>query len=483
MKPEWEAAKPDPLERTVSRHVCIYVLLVTWMFGGRIDWSYWPLTLWGLLGALITAKILLDPSRRKTRHFWLLLPWLLLVGQVLVSAMNPSFEVFTFYEQKSLRPVEHIPWLPSSARPAESIKHLALYSVIYLSMFNLLIAVRFRRTLRRIALFVFINGAVLAVFGTLQKLTGSDIFFGLESSPNPAFFATFIYHNHWGAYAILVATLGMGIVVHRARETRHTGLAHNPAVFLVILVFFILITLPLSSSRSSSLLGASLAGVGILYLLRRVFQATRKDPTRRYSLVSLIGLLAIAGSVAIYRTAEPVIKQRFADTVQQVKGEEHYALTESQKVFYGDARFRLYEDTLTMISDRPIFGWGLGNYGFVFMRYNTQSTPISRWPVIYMDAHSDWLEALAEVGAVGAVLLLMILLPTIWLACRGLFRRAESGFPFLGVLAVAAYAMVEFPFANPAVFLTFLLTLFFTCRLATIEMINHQRSTPTESSS
>jgi hypothetical protein len=48
------------------------------------------------------------------------------------------------------------------------------------------------------------NAVLLAVFGTFQKLAGAKgLWFGLVASPQPRFFSTFVYHNHWGSFILL----------------------------------------------------------------------------------------------------------------------------------------------------------------------------------------------------------------------------------------------------------------------------------------
>ena len=67
-----------------------------------------------------------------------------------------------------------------------------------------------------------VNALLLAVMGTFQKLAGAPgLYFGLQPSPNEAFFATFIYHNHWGAFILLSTAAALGLLFHYARRTDH----------------------------------------------------------------------------------------------------------------------------------------------------------------------------------------------------------------------------------------------------------------------
>ena len=60
----------------------------------------------------------------------------------------------------------------------------------------------------------------------------------------------------------------------------------------------------------------------------------------------------------------------------------------------------------------PVFGWGMGSFPTVFALYNTQEPNGDRIPVVYHDAHSDWLQSVAEIGLAGTALIgAAVLLP------------------------------------------------------------------------
>ena len=106
------------------------------------------------------------------------------------------------------------------------------------------------------------------------------------------------------------------------------------------------------------------------------------------------------------------------------------------------ARFMIWRDSLRIIRDFPIFGVGLGAWPVIFPRY--QSGP---WfPLIYRQAHNDYVQLIAETGLVGLGLVIWILIPV----CKRLLaaRRhlAPEDWPlFLALVsAVPAMAVHEF---------------------------------------
>jgi O-antigen ligase len=105
-----------------------------------------------------------------------------------------------------------------------------------------------------------------------------------------------------------------------------------------------------------------------------------------------------------------------------------------------------------MARQRILFGWGMGSYPVVFGLYNSQESRIDRLPVIYHDAHSDWLQSVAELGLAGTALVgAAVALPA--LALRRLRVGTLPYFLLAGCVLTAAYAWVEFPFGNVAVVL------------------------------
>jgi O-antigen ligase len=133
---------------------------------------------------------------------------------------------------------------------------------------------------------------------------------------------------------------------------------------------------------------------------------------------------------------------------------------------HGDlgARPALYRDTWEMAKAKILFGWGMNSYPIAFQQFN--STPAAetwarywRGPIFYHDAHSDWLQTLAEHGVIGTALLLLIaIIPAIHA------RRELAGilprYLLLGCGLVAAYSALEFPFGNLAVVLTWWILFF-----------------------
>lgn len=436
------------LEKATLWHVSIFVIAAAWMFGGRIDWARPPLIIWGLAGAALTIYGLVE--RRQTGNpvkRWLvwLIPPMALSLWVLLSSFNPSFEVVLFFEQQVYRPLDPIAWLPSSALPSSTREELLLTVGIFLSAYNLALNVSQRRTLRQLTLVLGVNACVIAVFGTIQKIAGTEMFFGLQESPNPSFFGSFIYHNHWGPFALLNIAGWFGLIEHLSRDDRGRGVLHSPATLALMAILLLSVTIPLSTSRSSTVMLSLLLPICGFWLLWRLGRRRSKPVSRR--LLVIIGLLSLAFcAIAAVQLGGESIQHRLSDTREQIAD-----IRESGSL---GQRPRVYADTWRFIMTKPVAGWGLESYALVYRRYNSEATTIDGFTVQFDEAHSDWLQLMTEVGFVGTALFLLTVSIPLWSLRHRLLRDPYSGCPFICLGLIALYAWLEFPFANPAIMLS-----------------------------
>jgi O-antigen ligase len=281
-------------------------------------------------------------------------------------------------------------------------------------------------------------------------------------SPQNYFFASFIYHNHWGAFTLLMTAICLGLIVHHARSDRHRDFWHSPAFAGLVATFFLAASIPLSTSRSCTLLVLVLLGGAFLHWAGHIVRQRRaRNQTASGPLLLAVLVLLFAGAAA-YKLAQPIIEQRLAKTVEQINE------LRARGDFGG--RQRLYRDTWHMARDKLWFGWGMASYPTIFYYYyNTQTSPIDRLPVFYYDAHSDWLQSLAELGVIGTVLIgLQGLVPLLSLRHHRPWGPLP-GYLFAGCALVLFYAWVEFPFGNPAVVLAWWLCFFAGIRYARLD--------------
>jgi len=232
---------------------------------------------------------------------------------------------------------------------------------------------------------------------------------------------------------------------------RGEGFFHGPAFAGVIAAVLIAVSVPLSGARACTLLLVALAVIAAARGGPRVIKALRiSGATRTGALVGTV-LAAIFSACLIWLVAGDAIRARAYKTRDQI--------TTIWKQGRIGSRTVLYDDTWSMARQRLAFGWGMGSFPTVFTLFNTQVSKVDRIPIVYHDAHSDWLQSVAEIGLVGTALIgAAVLLP--WKRARWSDMTPIPFFLLTGMLLVAMYAWIEFPFGNVAVVLSWWLCFF-----------------------
>ena len=453
------------LETAATFHVAVLGVFASWALGGGTAWAATTISVVGGFAPLITLLAI------RERHLSGLKPtpilhtlWPLLAFNILVvlGTFQPSFRIAFIEGANVYVPRNDLTFLPSSARPELALKALWLFDATFLTCFNLLLAVRHSRTLRILLLVLAGNTLALAVFGSVQKFSGaSGLFFGRIASPNTSFFASFIYHNHWGTFALLMLAVCLGLLFHQQRRSHHRDVWHSPLPAAVVVIFFLAVTIPLCGSRSCSLLAILLLVAALIHGLVRIVSHRHEDGRAAFKPATALVLVALVAFVSLFTLARPSIESRINDSQNQ--------LLQMRSEGSIGGRATLYRDTWRMACDRPWFGWGLGSYGTVFMRYNTQTSPVDRLPVYYQDAHSDWLQLFAETGVIGSLFYLLLLL--VPLSFLRPFKQISALPTYLlaGCGFILLYAWIEFPFGNPSVTMTFWTCFFCAVRWFQIE--------------
>lgn len=449
------------LTKLVLFHFVTLLVFTTWAFGGQAPWVRQGIALWGAGGVGLFIAACWQRGRTASGRSWPALRYLwplwLYDALVIASCFNPGFKEVVVAGERSLVMGDPNPWLPSAALPLLAAKELWVLNVLVLSGFNLFLVLA-RRSLVRTVLFIMAaNAVVLAVFGTFQKLAGArGLWFGLVPSPNARYFSTFIYHNHWGAFVVLSTAICLGLLFHALRRGGQRDVWHSPVLLGAVVTLLLAASVPLSASRSCTvLIGLLLLGALTHFLLRLVRRRRERRASALAPVASLL-LAALLAAAAIAWLGRGAIAQRLHQTTTQLAPGAREATFAS--------RLTLYRDTWTMAAQKPWFGWGLESYARVFRIYNTQrAAELWVWIPFYAEAHNDWLQSLAETGFVGTGLLVLLgLLPL-----RAIpWRRVDSVLPrylLAGCGILLLYAWVEFPFANPAVVLTFCAS--FSCAL------------------
>ncbi len=443
------------LEIAVLAHVGVLLAAASWIQGGSPAWVRDWLAAWGslslplLLAAILPRPSGIPPRGAPLRWLW---PAGLFTLVTLAACLTPNYREVHFGPQVLLTAIPMGAWPPSAAVPAETLRALWLFDALYLSCFNLALVARRRRGLRTLLIFAALNAIALGVFGSIQRLVESpSMYFGMLPNVNHAlFFATFAYHNHWGAFALLMIIICLGLGWYYLRQGDATQLVRSPAMMALVGAALLALTEPLSASRSCTLLLLPVFGCALAQWVAQLLRQRR----RLHESVAAPLLATFAGVGALvaagWMLAGNIVLARLETTRFQL------AQIESG---HGTMIIR-YRDTWRMARDKLWFGWGMDSYPHVFMQYNSQLiNPADGLYNYYYNAHNDWLQSLSEHGLIGTALLAGCgLVPLASL--RGRRPGVLASYLLFGCGLILLYSLMEFPFGNPAVVLSWWLCFF-----------------------
>jgi len=335
----------------------------------------------------------------------------------------------------------HTNWHPISLAPWDTLTALALFLAFALLLVGATRALRYLNLLTLVSQLTLL-ALVLGLIGIVQKVAsgpGPTLIYGFwEPQFEGDSFGPFVNRNHYAGWVVMIVPLIAARVVAAVDWLRAPGgragtwrswigsPVMGPAVFSLCVVLVLGIAVVLSGSRSGI---ASLA-VGLVVL--GLFVARRAGGARAGAALALGVpiLLAAAMAWAGYDAA----RTRFEQAPAEI----------------GD-RVAVWSDTVRLVQDFPAAGVGLGAFGKAMAVYQTAPTH-----TLFVQAHNDYLQVLAEGGVLVAVPALAVL----WFVLRGIWRRFRAGDDeparfwlragaVAGLAAIAAQSLVEFSLQKP----------------------------------
>lgn len=312
-----------------------------------------------------------------------------------------------------------------------------------------------RERMLSFARLVTLYGLGLAIFGLMQHFTWNGKFYWLRepSTPVTSPFGPFVNRNHFAGYIEMLLPVPVALMTMRGvrREVRLI-------YFFAAVVMGIAVIVSLSRGGMISL-AVSLSFVLVVSLCaasaRRQKQMSELGapqriwlsvPITQFAAVIVISLTIVAG--VFWVGADPVLK-RFSE------GSVANSATVSE-AFYKDRGF-IWRDTLAMIRANLTMGVGIGSFATAYPMY-TQGDG----SVIVMQAHNEYLQALADGGISGGLIALSFLLLLVRDIKRSLGHpdstQATLALGFSGgIVALLTHSLFDFNLQLPANALLFLM--------------------------
>ncbi|MEY2880089.1 MAG: hypothetical protein RLZZ15_2469 [Verrucomicrobiota bacterium] len=470
-----------PRERWLVGLVTAHLVLLPWAIGGRPLWTQFAslaFALVGFIAALIPRdyaaelaengvpfRLVMWPKLVRFPLFWIGLAF---VAYVAAQGLNPAWE---FQEDSSSWWTTKVPfhaWLPSGVRaPLErggAWRGLLVYASIWLTLSTLWVGFTRRRALQFLLTAIAVNGFVLAVVGIVQKVKPNGLLLWFYKSPNDAFFSSFIYKNHAGAFLNLTLVIACALGGwHYLRSLRRLDKS-SPAGLFVFLATAISIAVLVSFSRGATL-------VMLVFLLAAIAGFVREqirtpDMLRRN--IVLGALLLLFGY--FMKNGYDALQSHEAEAwrrIHQVADGSDRSLAERRLVTLA---------SLDMLQDTWPRGVGTGAWSLRFLAYQKNYPEIlvdaddHGKQVFWPHAHNDILQFPIELGLAGTGLLL---LGAAWIGVRLVrlyfWQNPLSLTLVLGLVGTLVHAWFDFVFQLSSVLLLFSLLLLAALQWAQME--------------
>ena len=330
-----------------------------------------------------------------------------------------------------------IPWLPSAIL-ADEAREMWLWFFPALSVLLLVHnGLQSRSAVARLFRLLILNGVVLAVFGFVQYVSGTDRIYWITPVKGH-FFAGFGYSNHAASYFLLCLAMTLGLAGRDLVEA-FPRRPRGGRLFLLLAAAGILVaTAHLTFSRAAVVMTWSLLAVAVVWLAATGWSLV--PPAGKVTTIAAAAAMAAVGLALVTWRGDArleALEKKFADT---------------RPAYEYRIRGWQYETAFRMWREHPWFGVGGWGYRHLVGFYMDPERYADVRGQGRANVHNDLLQFLAEFGAVGTGLLLMAtgfcLKPVRW---RRLLWSPLSFFTLFGTAGVAAHGLLDLPFRSPAV--------------------------------
>ncbi len=429
-------------------------------FGGVYPWAYWPLAAVcagvGVRAVFVTRAW----GDYRIRRLGIALAvvaiaigcQLIALPYAILERLSPAFDQFfreysVAYHPASLHAL--------SIAPPSTLVALTLFVAFSFLLLGLVSRLRFM-SLEWLLNQVMGIGIALTVVGLIQKAFPGDLahpvvygFWEPRQGGNP--FGPFINRNHFAGWMVMALPLVVGYACAVLAQTWRAGRSGVAAKLRWLVTVeasrFLLVSFCALLMGMALVVTGSRSGIASFVIAMTVFAflAGRHFRGRRPRLLVAASLAVFLGGAIVWAGGDATVA-RF-----------RLARVDSP------GRLQAWQDTVRIIDDFRWFGTGIGTYGRAMLVYQTASRP-----VMYAQAHNDYLQLLAEGGvlvAVPAAAALAVILVTVR---RRLTTGREEPLTswvragaVAGLAGIAAQSLVEFSLqlpGNTALFVLLLAT-------------------------
>ena len=301
-----------------------------------------------------------------------------------------------------------------------------------------LVLVNTEKRLRLLLLTVLASGALQALYGTLEILSGTQYSMVFSLPVSDVATGSFVYKNHFANFLLLCLSAGIGLMV----ATLQSNQGGSPRDIMRSILSTLL--------GSKALIRISLA----IMVIALVMSRSRMGNTAFFAAMTLIGILALVIIKNRSRGLSILIISMFVIDVFIVsawfgldKVQERLEATNLSQEGRGD----VFVDALPMVQDFPLFGSGGGSFYSSFPSYK-----MSNIHSFYDHTHNDYLQMAIEYGVPATLFLALLVIWCFTQSIRAMRKRRPSIFKgtafacCMAMLGMAIHMTVDFPLQAPA---------------------------------
>ncbi len=260
---------------------------------------------------------------------------------------------------------------------------------------------RSQQKIDRLLWVIVIIGTVYAVMG-LTLVKGDILGFEIYSRAHYNISLFFVNHNHFAGYLEMVTCLAIGLAI-----------AHKGGKRLALFGMAVLTAAALFFSLSRGGIIAFIGGLSF-YIVAFSFLQEKK---RKILLPISFALFVLA--ILVWFGLGPVLERLG---------------TLDDPVLAGGGRVEIWQGTLKMIAENPLFGRGPGTFSYAFPQYQTEML-VGKF-INY--THNDYLELASDTGLIGLACFLCFLLVLFTSCLKRLARTRNTYRQAVGVGALSA---------------------------------------------
>jgi O-antigen ligase len=475
-------ANLHPLENALLIIAGAMLCFMPWALGTMHEWSQFiSLALAAVaMGVALTNRrysgelapqgdfrLIMWPKLIRFPLFWL---GLLFLGYIFVQAVNPAWHFVRDGKYWWLEPVPHFSWLPTSVdapyKEMNPWQMLVIYGATWLISCALWVGLTRRSAVQTLFTVIAANGALLAIVGILQRVTHARYILWVLNEVNwrGNFFATFIYKNHAGAYFNLVFMLSVGLLYwHFSRSERRLERTSPAPVFAFFSVLLGLSVL-LSLSKAATILMMAFILVAFIGFIVRC-SVSHGEGRSPWVITVLCAIFTLFIALGAYFLNTNEVFNRLGLLIEE--GQTNGSVT---------SRNLARKATFEMAGDKVVTGWGAGSFCHTFPSYQKKHPEIYNLPgspnrkMRWEYAHNDYVQLLAELGLIGAGLVLAMLICAVrYFFQQRIYLRPHIMFLVLALVITAAHAWVDFQFQNPAILILWCVSIILVGRWSEME--------------